>query len=275
MTTATIPANGAAQIEGLTNVEDIVQVGEAIKMFVQGQGQATKDEVRLYCTKALGVTTAVYQKAWAILHDQAKITTEVAREDGKKAFQIKRQVHVVPLADLLELVDEAKSPAKKRENYGDWFEVAGTMTLVTSALGSRPVIGNQSARQFIHTADGRIVLTDRNFEAMIERACQMPGAPEGIGNARFKIKFDSQLMPRSEHKELCPVPPPRPGERGQGITEVEALPPGTAIPFRAVVPGSHLTREAFEQVMEIAGRWCGFSPSAAHQGWGRFTVTFS
>jgi hypothetical protein len=252
----------------------LVQVADLLKLYVQSQGQATRKEIREHATKVLNVSQDVYGKAWAILHDQAKITTEVTRESGDRAYQIKRHFWEVPLPELVAQIEEAKGPKKKYEKFANWHVVTGTMTLLNEALSGRPVADSQSLRRFVRVGkDGsHVILMDVYFKEMFISAAVKPGMPP-IGNGRYQVLFDPVLVPVSDlTRVLCPVPPQREGGSGQGIIEAEALPAGYAITFTATVPGSHIDRARFLAVMECAGRWVGFSPAAAHQGWGRFTV---
>jgi hypothetical protein len=240
---------------------------------VASVAQATKAEIREHC-KAQGIPTPAYQRGMARVHDQLKLTTEVTREDGSKAYQLRRQGLSLSVAEYSAMIEEVKSPAKPREKYDQGFEVRGVLVLDSPALGSRAVEGNPSARVFARTADERVLLFPGYFQAMAERALQMPGVADGISTAvRFQCHWDQQALPLSLlGKTLNPVPPDRHGAAGKGLTDVEILPAGTRVPFCVTVPGSHVTPMDMATLLIAAGRWVGFSPAAAHLGWGRFTV---
>lgn len=260
--------NGATA-DAAVSTEQLVMIADQLKMYVQGQGQATRKEIRDYATKGLNVSQDVYSKAWAILHNGLKLTTEVARENGEKAFEIKRNYYEVPAHDLYEQFGEAK---KTRESYKDWYVVTGTMTLLSECLSSRPVAGNESQRSFLMADADHVFLSDIYFKKMFQVAAEKPGMP-AVGNGRFNVQFDPILIDAAgQTTVLNPVPPDRLGMAGKGLTQVAALPVGYKIPFAATVPGSHIPPEWFAAIMTCAGKWVGFSPSAAHKGWGRFIV---
>lgn len=260
---------GTTAPNGTVTVADVAEAAEIIRLFVIEQGQATKAEIREHC-KGHGVGTDVYQKAMARLANQLKMLTEETREDGTKAFRVKRWLHGCTVRDFAEQMEEVKGPAKPRERYEDWQELRGYLTLTSPALASRPVLGETGARQFLRVTDALLLLPSGNYRAMFQAAAQKPGAPD-IGNARFRVEWDQQTLDtRLIGKLLQPVPPRAPGQAGQGLIEVEMLPPGTRIPFTAVFPQSHIRLADFATLLVIAGRWVGFSPAAAHLGWGRF-----
>ena len=164
--------------------------------------------------------------------------------------------------------------AKQRKEYGAWYGVTGHLVLTVEAHGSRPhPQGEPGHQMWIRDASGKlIVLLSDYYAVMFRDACACPGAPD-IGTARYHVYWDQQMLPVSALQFVFkPVPPAHPGGRGQGLTRVEALPAGTAIPFYAVVPGNEIEPLAFLTLLAIAGRWCGFSPSGHHKGLGRFRV---
>jgi hypothetical protein len=245
-------------------------IAEVIFAFVANVGQATKDEIRTHC-KAQGIPTDLYQKGLAKLQNQDKFLTDVVRDDGSKAVEIKRSFRSGDYRAALTLQQEVAKPPP--EKYRDWYEITGTLTLRTPALSPCPVVGNPSARAFIHDGAGNIVLVDKYFQRMFHEATLKPDVP-AVGNAKFAVQFEPQYLPESVVvTTLRPVPPARKGGSGQGITEVESLPAGAKIPFAAMVPGSHITRDNFIYILDKAARWVGFSPSGAHQGWGRFQLS--
>lgn len=266
MTITTAPTNG-------TNpMLEVDQAAEAIRLFLIQVGQATKTEIREYCKAEHSISTEVYQKALARLLNQYKIVTEVSREDGSKALELKRNIPKVSVFELAELVLTANAPKEPREKYLDWYELSGALVLTSVALASRPVLGNPSARAFEKDVNGDVLFNPGNYIAMFKQAMSgLPGAPEIKSGVRYHVYWDQQTVSASLiTTELCPVPPDRPGGQGKGLTEVEALPPGTEIPFRVVAPGSHISPTELKHLLYLAGRWVGFSPSGAHKGRGRF-----
>lgn len=267
MTTAT--SNGT-----VTTGADIELAADTIWPFVIEQGQVTRDEVLKAC-KAAGLSTEAYQKAWAKLTNQVKVLTEVAREDGSKAFELKRGVkHLPTYADYLEQMAELQAPTKPRERFDHWYALTGHFLLTSPSLSSRPVLGNAAARRFERDWEGNLLMPAGNYAALFEEACGKPGTPD-LGGARYRVEWDQQAVdPAVLITILNPVPPSRPGASGQGLTEIEALPAGTRIPWTATIPGTHCSPQQFATVLLAAGRWCGFSASAHKQGWGRFRPEF-
>ena len=251
--------------------ERVDAAAEAIRWCVVDYAQPTRVEIRHFVTKQMGFTTEDYQRGFARIHNQLKLITEVTREDGSKGYELRRR----EFADLsVQAIAELQNSGKKKETerFGQWYEVNGEITLESPALASRPVVGNQAARAFLRDFSRKnILLLNSYFGSMGRIAAKAPGAPT-IGNAIYQIRWDQQTFPVDElGKELNPVPPSRPGMSGQGITEVESIPTGKVIPFCALVPGTHISPYAFAQLMVVAGRFVGFSPSGAHKGWGRFS----
>lgn len=252
---------------------DIEATADVIWNFVIEHGQATRDEIREAC-KATGATTEVYQKSMAKLANQTKALTEVSREDGSKAYELKRHCRQFTYGTFLEMIAETAAPAKPREKYEGWYTLTGYFMLTSPCLSSRPVLGNPSARRFERDHEGNLLMPGGNFRAMFEEATGLPGVPD-IGTARYRVVWDQMAVdPALLITILNPVPPSRPGMSGQGLTEIESLPAGTRIPFSATIPGSHVSPIQFAEVLAAAGRWAGFSPSARRQGWGRFRPEF-
>lgn len=251
--------------------ERVDAAAEAIRWCVIDYAQPTRVAIRHFVTRDIGFSTEDYQRGFARIHNQLKLITEVTREDGSKGYELRRR----EFADLsVQAIAELQNTGKKREveRFGQWYEVSGTLTLLSPALASRPVVGNQAARAFLRDFSRKnILLLNSYFGSMGRIAAKAPGAPQ-IGNAIYQIRWDQQTFSVAElGKELNPVPPSRPGMSGQGITEVESIPVGKEIPFSALVPGSHVSPYAFAVLMTVAGRFIGFSPSGAHKGWGRFS----
>jgi hypothetical protein len=267
---AETPTNNGTSSVDLLSTEVIDTALTQIWVFVRDQAQVSRDEVREYL-KQQGIGTPVYQKAFSKLLDGMKVLTEVSTESGSKAYRFKDAVRVCPTySDFLALTTSTKEPAKPREKFEDWYELTGYFSLTSPATASCPVMGRQGVLEFLRTESGDVLLLARYFAAMLERAAGKPGAPE-IGTARYRVEWEQQVLPSSLIvKRVKPVPPARPGQPGQGLTEVETLPVGTRIPFNAVLPESHISPVDFATLLVIAGRWVGFSPSAAHQGYGRY-----
>jgi hypothetical protein len=237
--------------------------------FITAQGVATKDEIRAYCKEA-SIPTAVYQKGFERLSRQLSLITEITTDDGKKGWAVKDWARGMSLLQAFEVLSTVGTQQKQRENYGDWLTIAGVFHLTSPALASNPDPADPSRRVFLRAGD-QIILSSGYYQAMFERSCQMPGAPM-IGSARYRVQWDQQMMPESiTSLILRPVPPSRPGGSGQGVTSCESLAAGTEVPFSATIPGSHVGAAEFEALLNIAGRWVGFSPSASHKGFGRYT----
>lgn len=265
----------AVSPNGAADYAEVDTIAERIRLYVLSQGQATRDEIRKSLA-AEGITTEQFGRGFARICNQVKMLTEVTRDDGKKAYELKRDLGDLSVSQALLLVASV-TERKERERYEDYYEAVGQFVLTSPALASRAVPGNPSARVWARTAQGDVLLFSGYYAAMVEEALDAPGVPSTIRSAiRYHTVWDQQALPAALlTRELNPVPPSRPGQSGQGLTDVEALPAGTRIPFTAVVPGSHVSPLSLRVLMVAAGRWVGFSPASHKQGWGRFVPEFT
>lgn len=268
-----LPANGTDSTTPtappMLAVDDVATM---IRDYVAEQGQVTRDEIRTHL-KTKGVPTDLYQKGFARIANQVKMLTEITRDDGSKVWEVKRQLRDFSFEDFVREVFEAHAP-KKREEYKDHYALSGSFRLTVPMLSSRPVMGTPGVVSFERDGAGHLILFSGNYRAMMVQALATPGAPEGVATAvRFHSAWKTQYLDERliEHRAL-PVPPSRPGQGGQGLTDAECLPAGTAVPFHVLVPGSHVPPDVMFLLLSIAGEYCGLSPAKAHLGWGRFTL---
>ena len=136
-------------------------------------------------------------------------------------------------------------------------------------------MGEPGRTTFLYDPEGQVYLPARQYQAMMFEALLTPmGRDLEWGSARYQVWWDYQTLPAALVQKLVkPVPPARPGMAGQGLTECEMLPPGTAIPWQATIPGSHIPPAQFASMLELAGRYCGLSSASHNQGFGRFRPT--
>lgn len=241
--------------------------------FVIRMAEVSRDEAKKHAV-SLGIVTKDFSAGWTRLLNQQKALTTSTRDDGSIVYQLKRNLQHMSYEEYVEMLNGLYAPKEPKEKYADWYAVSGTLVLTGDCLASCPVEGQQAMRAFPRSVGDTFILQSGNFWSMMNTAAGMPGSPP-IKGARYQIRWFQQVLPTSMLKKvLRPVPPSRPGAAGQGITEVECIPPGSRIPFKAIVPGSHVDPEAFQKLMQVAADLVGFSPSASHKGWGRFTVEY-
>lgn len=254
----------------------ITACGDTITSHIMHVGQAPRTEIRKLCIEE-GHDKDTFGRAFRFLTTTIGLLIEDIDDNGKKVFRFKNRPSAAPdLRTFYSLVQKKMQKKGEREVFSDWHIMEGQLYMMSACLGSRPPESReQGKREFFRAPEGELMLFDFYFEKMFQSACMQPGTPAHVARARYALRWDWQLMPKSKIKRIMmPVPPQRKGLSGQGLTECECLPPGTRIPFKVLVPGSHITPNEFMQIMRAAGKWVGFSVAQAHKGFGRFIPEF-
>lgn len=259
----------ATTMNGSVTPDEIDATAELIRMYLVGQGAASKDEIRAFCAEQ-GIATALYQKAFVRLDRQLNLVTETVKEGGLKAWEVKDLARRFTLREILELTVTVSGTTKK-EKYDKYYQVSGRFRLLSPCLSSVPT-EDPSKVEFLRDDQGRVLFLSGYFKSMFKHASEKPGFPE-IGNARFRIFWTQQAIdPALVVPHRSPVPPERMGLQGRGICIHESLPANVEIPFECSAPLSHVSAEQLGEALVVAGKWSGFSPAKAHLGFGRFEV---
>lgn len=121
--------------------------------------------------------------------------------------------------------------------------------------------------------EGHPMLMERHWQAMACQALKLLGQEDwAIRKLDIRFANSTAINARMGTRRLSVIVVRKGIRKGVGVTEFEAMMPGTEIEGMLMASVDDILPDMLQTMLKVAGQFCGCSPSKAHRGYGRFEL---